>query len=312
VSKTVRSHDVLVSATSEELPAGVAAALSASTLAEAPPGETATFEAAGMRWATRSWGDPENPTLLAAHGIMSDGGVYWRLGPALAAAGWRVIAIDLPAHGGTGPWNGRFALADTATDLVAFIQAENLDVDRLVALGHSWGAAVVASLPAAGLRPRALILLDPPYLALDGMVAMTRDPVEHRYDSVQEALANLQAANLGWADGDLEAKALALTRFDPDAASAVLSRNGDWDAGLAALAHPNATGVPAWILRGEPRSGCLIPDEVVPDLAARVGADHVLTIENASHSPMRTRDPAAATLAILHALGWQSEPTSGT
>ena len=312
MSKTVRSHDVLVNATSEELPAAVAAALSASRLEDAPPGETAIFEAAGMRWATRSWGNAEDPPLLAAHGIMSSGGVWWRLGPALAAAGWRVIAIDLPAHGGTGPWNGRFAPADTATDLIAFMQAADLDVDRLVALGHSWGAAVVASLPAAGLRPRALILLDPPYLALDGMVAMTRDPVEHRYDSVEEALANLQAANLGWTDGDLEAKALALTHFDPEAARAVLSRNGDWDAGLAALAHPNAAGVPTWILRGEPRSGCLIPDEVVPALAARVGADHVVTINNASHSPMRTRDPAAATLAILHALGWQSEPKTRT
>jgi len=178
--------------------------------------------------------------------------------------------------------------------------------------GVAKGAAVVASLPAAGIRPRALILLDPPYLALDGMVAMTRDPIEHRYDSVEEALANLQAANLGWTDGDLEAKALALTRFDPEAASAVLSRNGDWDAGLAALSHPNAARIPVWILRGEPRSGCLIPDEVVPALAARVGADHVLTIEHASHSPMRTRDPAAVTLAILQALGWQSVPTSGT
>ena len=312
MSRTVRSHDVFVSAISDELPAAVAAALSASTLAEAPPGETATFDASGMSWATRAWGNRDDPPLLATHGIMSDGGVYWRLGPALAAAGWRVIAVDLPAHGGTGPWNGRYLRVDTAADLAAFIRAADLDTDRLVALGHSWGAAVVANVPAAGLRPSALILLDPPYLALDGMVAMTRDPVEHRYDSVEEALTNLQAANLGWTDGDLEAKALSLTRFDPEAASAVLSRNGDWDAGLAALSHPNAARIPVWILRGEPRSGCLIPDEVVPTLAARVGADHVLTIENASHSPMRTRDPAATTLAILHALGWQSEPTSGT
>jgi pimeloyl-ACP methyl ester carboxylesterase len=312
MSIEVRNFDALVSATSEDLPPAVAATIAALTLNEAAPGEVATIDAAGMSWATRSWGDPQDPPLLAAHGIMSDGGVYWRLGPALAAAGKRVTAVDLPAHGGTRPWNGRFALADTATDLIAFIRAADLDTDRLVALGHSWGAAVVAGLPAAGFRPHALILLDPPYLALDGMVAMTRDPVEHRYDSAEEALANLQAANLGWTDGDLEAKALALTRFDPEAARAVLSRNGDWDAGLAALSHPSATGVPAWILRGEPRSGCLIPDDVVPALAARVGAHHVLTIQNASHSPMRTREPAAATLAILHALGWQSEPMART
>src|SRR5262245_329949 len=263
-----------------------------------------------MTWATRSWGGPQDPPLLLAHGIMSDGGVYWRLGPAIAAAGWRVIAVDLPGHGGTGPWNGRHALADTSADLGAFIGAAKIDLARLVVLGHSWGGMVTAGLPAAGARPRALILLDPPYLELDELVAMTRDPVEHVYGSVDEARANLEAANLGWSDGDLEAKAQALTLFDADAATAVLSRNGNWDAGLTALADPKAAGVPAWILRGEPRSGCLIPDEVVPDLAARVGADHVLTIKNASHSPMRTRDPAAATLAILHALGWQPTTTS--
>jgi pimeloyl-ACP methyl ester carboxylesterase len=307
-----RSFDVLISATSDDLPPAVATTVAASTLDEAPPGEISTVDAAGMTWSARSWGDPADPPLLAAHGIMSDGGVYWRLGSALAAAGWRVTAVDLPGHGGTGPWNGRYLRADTAADLVAFIRAAALDTDRLVALGHSWGAAVVASLPAAGFRPGALILLDPPYLELDGMVAMTRDPVEHFYDSVEVARANLEAANLGWTDGDVDAKALALTRFDTAAAHAVLTRNGDWDAGLAALGHPNAAGVPVWILRGEPRSGCLIPDEVVPTLAARVGADHVLTIENASHSPMRTRSPEAATLAILHALGWQSGTTGGT
>ena len=312
MSIEARDFDVLVSGTREDLPAAVAAVIAASSLEAAPLGDTATLSAAGMTWATRSWGDPSSPTLLAAHGIMSDGGVYWRLGPALAAAGWRVIAVDLPGHGGTGPWNGRSSLANTSADLAEFIGAANLDPARLVTMGHSWGAHVVAGLPAAGIRPRALILLDPPYLELDGMVAMTRDPVEHAYASVDEARANLEAANLGWTDGDVEAKAQALTRFDAEAARAVLSNNGDWDAGLTALAHPNAAGVPAWILRGEPRSGCLVPDEVVPVLAARVGADCVLTIENASHSPMRTRDPAAATLAILHALAWQSETTAGT
>ena len=255
-----------------------------------------------MRWATRTWGAPSDPPLLLAHGIMSDGGVYWRLGPALAEAGWRVIAVDLPGHGGTGPWNGRCLLLETSEDLVALIRTLDLDLSELVVMGHSWGGAVTAGLPAAGLRPRALILLDPPFLALEGMVAMTRDPVEHPYESADEAQINLRAANPDWTDGDVEAKALALTRFDSSAANAVLSRNGDWDAGQSSLAHPNAAGVRTWYLRGEPASGGLMPDGVVPDLAKRVGADHVLTIAGASHSPMRSRHPASLALAILGAL----------
>ena len=104
-------------------------------------------------------------------------------------------------------------------------------------------------------------------------------------------------------------------RFDPEAANAVLSRNGDWDAGLSLLAHPNATGVPVWYLRGEPAAGGLIPDEIVPDLARRVGADHVLTIAGASHSPLRSRQPEALMVAILQALEGSSgnpRPLSAT
>jgi pimeloyl-ACP methyl ester carboxylesterase len=307
VGKTVRQHDVVVSATSEDLPGAVARVLAAATLEAAPPGEAGSVDAAGMGWAIRSWGDPSHPPLLLAHGIMSDGGVYWRLGPALAETGWRVIAVDLPAHGKTGPWNGRYVLGETSEDLAALIWALDLDLSQLVVMGHSWGGAVTAGLPAAGLRPRALILLDPPYLELDGMVAMTRDPIEQPYDSVNDARIALRTANPDWTDGDVDAKSLALVRFDAAAANAILSRNGDWDAGQTSLAHPNAAAVPIWYIRGEPASGGLIPDDIVPELANRVGADHVLTLAGASHSPMRTRNPASLTFAILNALAGQSD-----
>jgi 2-iminobutanoate/2-iminopropanoate deaminase len=302
VGKTVRQHDVLVSATSNDLPDAVARVLSAATLDGVPAGAVGTVDAAGMRWSIRSWGDPADPPVVVAHGIMSDGGVWWRLGPALAATGRWVIAVDLPGHGGTGPWNGRHVLLETAEDFEALIRALDLNLTKLVVMGHSWGGMVTAGLPAAGLRPGALILIDPPHLALDGLVAMTRDPVEHLYDSIDEARANLRETNPDWTEGDVDAKAHALTRFDPEAANAVLSLNGDWDAGVSALAHPNATTVPVWYLRGEPASGGLIPDAVVPELARRVGADHVLTIAGASHSPMRSRAPESLALAILEAL----------
>lgn len=312
MGRTVRQHDVLVSATSDDLPEALARVLSASNRDEVAHGEAGTVDVAGMRWGIRSWGDPVAPPLLMAHGIMSDGGVYWRLGPALASVGWRVIAVDLAGHGGTGPWNGRHALLETSEDLAALIRSLDLRPSELVVLGHSWGGAVTAGLPAAGLRPRALILLDPPDLAIDGMISMTRDPVEHPYESVDEARRNLRRAYPEWTDGDVDAKADALTRFDPDAANAILVRNGDWDAGVSALAHPNAAGVPIWYLRGEPASGGLIPDAVVPELARRVGSDHVLTIAGASHSPMRSRNPESVVFAILAALDAQSDTTSAT
>jgi pimeloyl-ACP methyl ester carboxylesterase len=301
-ASTIRKHDVLIYATREHLPDAVGGVLAASTLDALPPGEARTVDAAGMRWSTRSWGAVTDPPLVLAHGIMSDGGVWWRLGPALAATAHRVFAVDLPGHGETRPWNGRHVLSDTSADLAALIRALGLEPAELVVLGHSWGAMVTAGLPAAGLRPRALILLDPPHLALAEMLTMTRDPIEHRYDSADEARTALREANADWTDGDIDAKALALTRFDPEAANAILVLNGDWDAGLSALAHPNAASVPVWYLRGAPASGGLIPDAAVPNLARRVGPNHVLTIAGASHSPMRTRHPYSVTYAIQRAL----------
>ena len=269
---------------------------------DVPSGEGLTIAAAGMTWAARAWGSPDEDPVLLVHGIMSDAGVFWRLGPALAAAGHRVVAIDMPAHGETGPWRGRYALADTAADLAALIRSLELDADTLSVLGHSWGGMVVAGLPLTGIRPRKLILLDPPYLEIGELVALTRDPIERHYDSVEEARGRLNATHPEWSPGDVEAKARALTRFDAEAVHSILSRNGRWDSGLTLLADPASSGVPIWYLRGEPRSGGLIPEHVLPQLVARVGDSHVLTIERGSHAPMRTRHPEATTLAILQAL----------
>ncbi len=133
------------------------------------------------------------------------------------------------------------------------------------------------------------------------MASMTLDPIERHYDDLDEALAAIRAVNPGWSDGDVRAKALGLTQFDVPAVRAVLVDNGDWDGGLAALDEPAAAGIATWYVLGEFRTGGLVPEAVVPALAARVGADHVLTIADAPHSPQRTH-PEATTLAILRAL----------
>lgn len=96
-------HDAILSVVPGNLPEAVAAVLSASAMEDVPSGESLTIAAAGMTWAARAWGSPNDDPVLLVHGIMSDAGVFWRLGPALAAAGHRVLALDMPAHGETGP-----------------------------------------------------------------------------------------------------------------------------------------------------------------------------------------------------------------
>ncbi len=75
--------------------------------AEAPePPARSVVTAAGIPFAHASWGDPAAPPLLLVHGLTASAAIWWRVGPALAAAGWRVVAPDLPGHGATGAWAG--------------------------------------------------------------------------------------------------------------------------------------------------------------------------------------------------------------
>jgi pimeloyl-ACP methyl ester carboxylesterase len=142
---------------------------------------------------------------------------------------------------------------------------------------------------------------------------MASDPSEVTYPDLDTAVAFLSAANPTWPEGDVVAKAEALVQLDIEAARAVLLDNGDWDGGLADLSHPAAAGVPVWIVRGEPGAGGLMPDRAMPGLAALIGADHVITLEGAPHSPQRTH-PEATAVALLHALDARADaaPTRGS
>jgi pimeloyl-ACP methyl ester carboxylesterase len=273
----------------------------AAALGNPTAGVRGSVDVDGLSWATLGWGDPGAPPILLVHGVTSDSSTFWRIGPSIAASGRQVLAVDLPGHGRTLGWTGRHRFAETAVDLAAFIGTAGIDRADLVVLGHSWGGMVVAALPAAGVRPATLILLDPPALPRAGMELMTRDPNERHYDDLGEAISVIRAAYPGWTQGDVLAKAEGLHRFEVEAARAILLDNGDWDAGLAALADPAAADVPVWYIRGEFAHGSLVPESVVPALAARAGADHVLTIAEGPHSPQRTH-PEATVLAILRAI----------
>lgn len=284
----------------QDLPAPVADAL-------AHPGDGAAnwVDVDGRRWATMSWGRPTDPPLLLVHGVTSNAGIWWRVGPALAAAGRHVIAVDMPGHGRTGAWRGRHRFAETAEDLAAFIRAARLDTRDLAVVGHSWGGMVTAHLPGAGIRPAVLVLLDPPSMTLEQLTALTVDPTERPYESIEAAAATVRAANPTWLDGDVDAKARSLTEFNVDAVLAVLLQNGPWDAGMAALRDPAAAGIRAWLIRGEWTTGGFIPDAAVAAIEAQLGQDHVIRIPGGPHSPQRTH-PGATVLAILRALAWRA------
>lgn len=280
-----------------ELPAAVVAAL------EAPGrGERMTIQAVGIPFSALAWGAAEGRPLLLIHGVTSSAASWWRLGPALAATGRRVVAMDLPGHGLTGHWTGHHRFRDNAVDVAAFIGAAGMDRADLQVVGHSWGAMTAAALPAGSdLRPKSLILLDPPGVTLAFISAEENVASDRMYRDLEEAVAGLRAENPTWVDGDIEVRAEALLQLDVAAARSVVLDNGDWDAGLADLEDPAAADIDIWVVRGDPAAGGYLPDALIPRFERRTGAGHVLTIAGGPHTPQRTH-PVETTAALLHAL----------
>jgi pimeloyl-ACP methyl ester carboxylesterase len=279
-----------------DLPPAVAAALRAPT-----EGDRFAVEVAGIPWSALAWGDPGARPLLLIHGVTSSAATWWRIGPALAATGRRIVAVDLPGHGMTGHWQGHHRIRDNAADVAAFIREVGLDREDLQVVGHSWGAVTAAALPVAGLRPATLVLVDPPVLPLAYISQEAGDPTGRANPEMPEAIAEIRAEHPEWEEGDVRAEALARTLLDETAARSVVLDNGDWDGGLSDLADPAGVGIPTWLVRGDPAAGGYVADQSVPAFAALIGADHVITIPGAPHSPHRTH-PIETTAALLRAL----------
>jgi pimeloyl-ACP methyl ester carboxylesterase len=280
-----------------ELPPDVVTALGAPA-----PGSSSTVTAGGIPFHLTSWPRPSATPLLLLHGVTSNADTWWRMGPALAAAGFSVVAPDMPGHGMTGSWRGRHRFRETAAEVATLVEGLGLEAGSLAVVGHSWGGMTAASLPSAGLRPARLVLLDPPTVPLAWIAAMLDDPVEGKYADLDEAVRVIGRLYPTWPYRDVIAKAVGLTQFDESAVRAILTENGDWDGGLGGLADPAAEGIPTWLVRGDPAAGGYVPDDALPRFASRIGADHIITLPGAPHSPQRTH-PEATVAALLRALG---------
>jgi pimeloyl-ACP methyl ester carboxylesterase len=288
-----------LTATSSDLPRAVVTVLDS----RAPdPGTRSTILAAGIPFSALSWGAADGRHLVLIHGVTASARIWWRVGPALAATGRHVVAVDLPGHGLTGSWRGHHRFRDNAVDVAAWIREAALATPDLQVVGHSWGAMTAAALPHAGIRPATLVLLDPPAVSHARISQMASDPSEHPLRDLAATTAHLRAVNPSWSPGDVEAKAEALVQLDVDAARSVLIDNGDWDGGLGDLAETVAAGIPAWVIRADPAAGGFLPDDRLPSFESLLGPDRVITMSGAPHAPQRTH-PADTVRALLIALG---------
>ncbi|GIH89494.1 alpha/beta fold hydrolase [Planobispora siamensis] len=111
-----------------------------------------------MKLNTREWGSGDRVAVLV-HGIMADSRCWWRVGPALAGRGYRVIAVDLPGHGGS-PRGGDHA--DYAPEALAASVLESVPAEPELAIGHSLGGLTLG-LAVERLRPARAIYSDPAF-----------------------------------------------------------------------------------------------------------------------------------------------------
>lgn len=112
------------------------------------------------RWPVRFREAGRGPAVVLAHGLGVSADYWWRVGPPLAAAGFRVLAPDLPGFGRTpGPRRG-LSVPEQSRALLDWTDAMSLPAPVLV--GHSLSCQAAVELAAARPdRVRALVLAAP-------------------------------------------------------------------------------------------------------------------------------------------------------
>ena len=187
------------------------------------------------------------PLAVLVHGVTSSSRTWWRVGPALAERGYRVLAVDLRGHGASPRTEAGLSVADLADDVADTVEATSRSpgtvagapVDLLV--GHSLGALVALEL--AGRRPgfaRRLVVEDPPGSASVDWpaVAVGIEADTQRAVTDPDALRrDLEAANPAWPPGEAERRVADLADCDGRAVAAAVRPGVPFDLpGLLAAA----------------------------------------------------------------------------
>lgn len=277
------------------------------TLVDGSPADRATIETAVVEA-----GSADGPAVVLVHGF--GGSTFsWRLTvPPLAAAGYRVVALDLANFGlATKGWEIDASHPAQARHVLAVMDA--LGIDRAVVVGHSMGASVVTHLAlAAPERLRGIALVDAavsPAGTRGGpggdaiAAALSIDPVRRlARQIVRRAVDEARLTSI-------LASAYADPAFvTPEVAAGYLDqiRTADWDLALMAVTRDQrrnalpaplaSVAVPTIVVWGaiDP----WIPLERGEALAAAIPGARLVTIPGAGHLPFE-EDPPAFEAALL-------------
>src|SRR5580704_1971896 len=115
---------------------------SAETAADAETASPRELEAAGLRLRYLALGEGDSVPVLLLHGFGADLNTWMFTQPALAE-GRRVIALDLPGHGGSAKQVDRTDAENLAAIVDATLNA--LGIERIHLVGHSMGGCIASS-----------------------------------------------------------------------------------------------------------------------------------------------------------------------
>lgn len=228
------------------------------------------------------WGPTDSPhRALIVHGLGSSAQTCWRIGEALADAGWSATAVDLRGHG-QAPRATSYRIADFADDLSHTLPTGEGSWD--VVIGHSIGAA--SAIVAQDRRPdwaSRLVLIDP---------AITVDPARraavlagqlHAHDHLTEE--EVSAENPHWHPMDIELRVWSNRQASRFALERAVADNDDWDVEREAL----SLQIPTLVIGGDPAVDSMFTGEQATRVVAKNSLIHHVVISGAGHSVHRDR-----------------------
>jgi pimeloyl-ACP methyl ester carboxylesterase len=255
----------------------------------------ATIELDGRTVAYRQAGGGNAPALLLVHGWTGGSDDFTGVLPALAEDR-RVVALDLPGHGGS---QGTDRPEDYTVDRVAgwvLRAADALDLGECHLLGHSLGGLVVQRVAAAASqRLASLVLMDTGLGALPSSRAeqVVRIALAARDEGPLAALSVSVGGDLGALPD--EERAVLEARFAAMQPAAIVGGGRSLLGTAPVGAFLRGIDIPVLVIHGEDDGEWGPPEQRLLVATVR-GAEHVV-VPGAAHSPQR-ENPHVWTSAV--------------